>query len=114
MTAESLPQWNLEDLYAGPNSDVLNTDLKTLEERAKAFGETYRGKIASLDGKTFGQVIAEYEDFGEIAGKVMSYAQLLFAGNIATLKPDDFIRPFKRKSPISRPTRCFSSLKSIA
>ncbi len=97
MTAESLPQWNLEDLYAGPDSDALNTDLKTLEERAKVFGETYRGKIASLDGQTFGQAIAEYEDFGEIAGKVMSYAQLLFAGNMGDSETGRFYQTVQEK-----------------
>ena len=97
MTTESLPQWNLADLYAAPDADSLKGDLKALEAQARSFNSAYKGKIASMDGKALGQAIAEYEDFSEIAGKVMSYAQLLFSTDMSNSEIGRFYQTVQEK-----------------
>ncbi len=43
-----LPEWNLTDLYAGPDSPKLKADLETSERAADAMQERYAGKLATL------------------------------------------------------------------
>jgi oligoendopeptidase F len=78
-----LPEWDLADLYPGRDSPELERDLSVLAEQAAAFRAQYQGKLAELNGGALGAAVAEYERLQEIAGRIMSYAELLRAGNIA-------------------------------
>ncbi len=81
--ADSLPVWDLADLYSGPDSLAVQADLARAEQAAKAFAAGYAGKLAVLPGSALAVAIAEYERVEEILGRLMSYAQLLFAGDSA-------------------------------
>ena len=78
-----LPVWDLTDLYAGNDSPELNADLDRVAKDAAAFADRYKGKLAGLSGKALGAAIAEFEAIDEIMGRVMSYAQLVYAGNVS-------------------------------
>jgi len=78
-----LPNWDLSDLYPGRDSDALKADLARIEKDARAFRDAYHGKLADLDGKAFGSAIAEYEAMQDTTGRVLSYAQLVYSGNVA-------------------------------
>jgi len=80
---QSLPEWNLTDLYSGQDSTDLTNDLKKADEAISSFADEFEGKIAEIDGPVLGAAIARYEDISEILTKIMSYAQLLFATNMA-------------------------------
>ncbi|MBR9971725.1 M3 family oligoendopeptidase [Magnetospirillum sulfuroxidans] len=77
----NLPEWDLSDLYPAPDSPELAADLEAAEAAAKAFSQTYDGKLAAISGDEFGRAIAEYERIGEIMYRAMSYAQLYYAGD---------------------------------
>jgi len=79
--ATDLPTWTLADLYPGSDSPQLETDLGRAAADAKAFAASHAGKLASLSGAELAAAIAEYERIEETLGRVMSYAQLLFAGD---------------------------------
>jgi oligoendopeptidase F len=79
----SLPEWDLGDLYPGRDSAELQNDLAGLAADANAFQTRYQGRLAALSGAGLGGAVAEYERMQEIAGRVMSYAELLRAGNVA-------------------------------
>ncbi|MEQ9641215.1 MAG: M3 family oligoendopeptidase [Alphaproteobacteria bacterium] len=79
----ALPEWDLSDLYPGPDSPALTTDLDNADTEAKAFRDAYAGKLASLDGAGMAAAVQRYEALGETMGRIMSYAQLLHAGNVA-------------------------------
>jgi oligoendopeptidase F len=79
-----LPRWKLSDLYSGPKSDVLTRDIKRADGRAGRFEKSYKGRLARLSGKRLGAAVAEYESIDEALGKVMSYAQLLYAADVAS------------------------------
>jgi oligoendopeptidase F len=70
-----MPEWNLGDLYDGPDSKALARDFDDLDTRIAAF-EIHRGKVADLTGAEFGNAIAAYESIDELLGKLASYAQL--------------------------------------
>src|SRR5690348_4633257 len=78
-----LPEWDLSDLYPGRDSPELRRDLAGLVTKAKAFRERHEGKLAGLSGAALGAAVAEYEKLQEVIGRVMSYAELVRAGNFA-------------------------------
>ncbi|MGE5146616.1 MAG: M3 family oligoendopeptidase [Candidatus Eiseniibacteriota bacterium] len=78
-----LPEWNLADLYAGPEAPDLKRDLDGTEAGAVAFRDRYQGKLATLDGAALGAAIADYEKIDEVLARIMSYASLVYAGNMA-------------------------------
>ncbi|MCH8092303.1 MAG: M3 family oligoendopeptidase [Proteobacteria bacterium] len=78
-----LPEWDLSDLYPGRESAALKRDLETARDRTKAFTDRYHGKVGGLDGDSLGEAVAEYEGIDEILSRLMSYAQLIYAGNIS-------------------------------
>jgi oligoendopeptidase F len=78
-----LPQWNLSDLYSAPDGADFKADFVAAEKRSGAF-ESYRGKVASLDGAAFGAAIQEYEALSELTGKIASFAQLYQSGDISS------------------------------
>ena len=78
-----LPEWNLGDLYPGRDSAELKRDLERTEAGAGAFRERYEGKLAALSGAALGEAIAGYERLQETLGRVMSYASLVYAGDMS-------------------------------
>ncbi len=81
MRPDSLPNWDLADLYAGMDSPQLTADLDRAERQARDFATSYAGKLASIPAAGLAEAIGEYERVEEILGRVMAYAQLLFAGD---------------------------------
>ncbi|MGE3782328.1 MAG: oligoendopeptidase F, partial [Alphaproteobacteria bacterium] len=78
-----LPEWDLADLYPGRESPELLRDLEALAAEAKAFQGQFEGKLAALSGAELGAAVAAFERMQETAGRIMSYADLLRAGNVA-------------------------------
>ncbi|TWB65802.1 oligoendopeptidase F [Nitrospirillum amazonense] len=76
-----LPNWDLSDLYSGPDSPRLRADLERVEREAQAFHGRYSGKLPGLSGKELGQAVATYEALDETLTRIMSYAGLLYAGD---------------------------------
>ena len=76
-------QWNLNELYAGPDDPRLETDLAEAKRQAEAFALKYRGKVAdgALDGRALASVLEEYEALAELEHRPSFYASLLFAGD---------------------------------
>ena len=78
----TLPEWDLSDLYPGPESVELANDFGRLADDVAAFGERNRGKVAELTAPALARAIGEYERIEEGLGRISSYAQLLHAGDL--------------------------------
>jgi len=87
-----LPEWDLGDLYPGPESTELEQALEDANADAKSFSERYKGRLAALDGATLGAAVAEYERIDETLSRVMSYAQLLHAGDMENAEVGRFFQ----------------------
>lgn len=76
-------QWNLSELYSGPEDPQLEADLTKARAQAEAFAHKYRGKVASgaFDGRELAKVLAEYEALAELEHRPSFYASLLFASD---------------------------------
>ena len=105
----ALPEWDLEDLYSGPDAPELEADLAWAEARSKAFAGRYRGRLADLDGAALGEAIAAYEEIAERLGKATSYAQLVFAANVGDPEAGRFHQTVQeRATDISTETLFFT------
>ena len=80
-TLGPLPEWNLGDLYASPEDPKFAGDMTKGEELARAFAETYRGKLASLGGEGIAAALKDYEALSDLLGRTGSYAQLYYVGD---------------------------------
>ncbi len=77
-----LPQWNLDDLYAGIGSGELKADFDFCSRESRQFAERFRGKLQQIltqKASALGRAIAEYEAIEERMGRILSYAQLAHA-----------------------------------
>ncbi len=105
----ALPEWDLEDLYSGPDAPELEADLASAEAQSKAFAGRYRGRLADLDGAALGEAIAAYEGIAERLGKAVSYAQLVFAANVGDPEAGRFHQTVQeRATAISTETLFFT------
>jgi oligoendopeptidase F len=103
-----LPSWDLSDLYASPDSVAIEADLAGAEFRARAFADTYAGKLAALPGAELAAAMAQFEAIDETLGRVMSYAQLLFSADSTDATAGQFYqRMMERVTDISALTLFF-------
>jgi len=81
---KGLPEWNLDDLYPGIDSQQYKDDIAYCQDNAKAFEEANSGKLADIlrnNPRDLSLVIAEYEMLEERMGRIISYAGLLYASD---------------------------------
>ncbi len=71
--------WSLDDLYAAPADERIDSDMKELEREVGVFCERYRGRIASLAPDAMSDLLLGYERIAERIGRAASYAQLSWA-----------------------------------
>src|SRR5262249_53771373 len=74
----SLPRWDLNDLYKGPNDARLKTDLAKVAQISAALQKKYAGKIAKLAAPALAAAIKEYEALQDLSGKLGTYAYLYY------------------------------------
>lgn len=76
-----LPEWDLDDLYPSTHGPEITKDLKWLDGEGPAFGADYQGKLGDLDAAGMLECVLRYERIQQVAGRVMSYAGLLYYQN---------------------------------
>ena len=79
-----LPEWNLADLYPAPTSPAIEADLDRTAKDVSSFRETYRTKVAALDGAALAAAIARFETIDETLSRLSSYAGLLHSGDVSS------------------------------
>jgi oligoendopeptidase F len=92
-----LPQWDLSDLYPGRDSAELKRDLERSEGEAAAFRQRYEGKLAALSGAALGDAIAAYERLQDTLGRIMSYASLIYAGDMSDAENGRFFQNMQER-----------------
>ncbi len=109
--ADTLPEWNLDDLYPGMESSEIKTDLEDSAASAKAFRERYQGKLAALDGAALAAAIAEYERIDETLSRLMSYAHLVYAGDTGDVEIGRFFQGIQEKVTVISSDTLFFTLE---
>ena len=82
----ALPEWRLQHLYEGMDSQRFAADFERAEREAKAFAEAYRSKLEELAdrpgaGQTLAESVKAYELLQDLTGRIMAYASLLYASD---------------------------------
>ena len=106
-----LPEWDLADLYPGRDSEELMRDLESLAADAEAFRARFEGRLADLSGAELGAAVAEYERHQEIAGRVMSYASLVHAGDLMDPEIGRFFQTMQERINAVSTTLLFFTLE---
>ena len=95
-----LPEWQLDDLYPGPDSDEFKGDLEKVEAEANRFADAWRGKLAETTaegGDALAKVIQEYEALGDLLGRIGSYAMLYYVGDTTDAARSKFFGDAQQK-----------------
>jgi oligoendopeptidase F len=74
----NLPDWDLSDLYPGPDAPEFSRDMGWLEKTCADFAAAFEGKLASLDAAGLLACVKAYEEIDVVAGRIMSYAGLRY------------------------------------
>ena len=98
----ALPEWNLADLYAGPDAPALKADLQASEHAADAMHAAYAGKLAVLadggkGGKALAKAVRDYEALSDRMGRIVSYASLLYAADTSDPARQKFFGDIQEK-----------------
>ena len=80
----TLPVWDLTDLYSAPDGPDVARDLETADAEARAIEERWKGRLAALDGEELADAVEAYERLHERLARLLSYAGLLRAGDMAS------------------------------
>src|SRR6516165_2620846 len=106
-----LPEWDLSDLYSGRDSEALKRDLVQLASDAEAFRLRYQGHLADLSGAALGAAIETYERLQEQSGRIISYASLVHAGNLADPEIGRFFQTMQERINAVSTTLLFFTLE---
>ncbi|MFN7190378.1 MAG: oligoendopeptidase F, partial [Rhodospirillales bacterium] len=79
--SDTLPVWNLADLFPGPDSPELKAALEAAVADAQAFEKKYASKLDGLSGSELGAAIQTYEKLDERLSRLSSYSDLTYAGD---------------------------------
>ena len=78
---DSLPNWDLTDLYDEKGKDA-RVDLKKVRARAEKLA-AYNGKLEAEKAETLSAIIAEYQSISELLSRIISHADLKFAADMS-------------------------------
>ena len=77
----TLPVWNLADLFAGLDDPALAAELAACDAASREFESAYRNRVATLAPADLAEAISRYEAIEERLGRIGAFAQLAFSGD---------------------------------
>ena len=92
--ADTLPRWNLADLYGSPEAPELEADIERAAADANAFQTRYKGRLPALSGDELAQALTAYEALSDLTGRIGSYAGLLYYADMS----DEAVAAFYQNS----------------
>ena len=75
-TGAEAVEWNLSDLYDGPDDPRIDSELEEALSASQAFRERYRGKLGELSAAELNDTVAEAERIRSASTRVETYARL--------------------------------------
>ena len=97
---ETLPRWNLTDLYSSVDDEKISEDLKDAKDKAQAFSNKYNGMFVEAEKWQpcdLLSAIQDYEVISEILQKLGSYAGLFYYTNLKDSKAQQFNQKIQEK-----------------
>ena len=75
-TGAEAVEWNLSDLYEGPDDPKIESELEEALAGSQTFRERYRGKLGELSAAELNDAVAELERIRSASTRVETYARL--------------------------------------
>ncbi len=91
----ALPEWNLNDLYPGIDSPALKRDLDAADGDCATFEQDFKGRLQAMAagegaGRALAEAVKRFEALEDKLGRLISYAQLVYAGDTTNPKRAKF------------------------
>ena len=92
-------RWDLSDLYASLEDPKIEQDLKEIDRRAQSFETSYRLNInvKTLKDNTLLEAVQELEAISEKAGRILSFASLVFSSDSEESKNGSFLQKMRER-----------------
>ncbi len=76
---EDSGEWDLSDLYSGPDDPAIEADRRSATELVDTFLATYKGKVADLDASGLCRAFEDLADITRVSSRPEHFASLRFA-----------------------------------
>ncbi|MBC6438639.1 MAG: M3 family oligoendopeptidase [Rhodobacteraceae bacterium] len=107
----NLPEWDLSDLYPGPDAAELARDMAWLAGECAEFAATYQGKLADLSAPNLLACVQRYEKIETVSGRIMSYAGLRYSQHTTDPERAKFMSDCQDKITVATTPLVFFSLE---
>jgi oligoendopeptidase F len=97
MKSNALPNWDLTDLYPAPDAPQVEKDFKKAEKKTNEFVKNYGKAFPKISGAKLAQALKDYEVLQDILGKLSSYADLLYSGDMGDAANAQFYQNTKER-----------------
>jgi oligoendopeptidase F len=81
LTGAEQVEWDLGDLYEGPEDPRIESELDEAHAAAKAFRKRYRGQLGELSAAELNDAVAELERIESMTTRVETFARLRLAAD---------------------------------
>lgn len=81
--SSALPVWDLTDFYKSLQSTEIAKDTDRAKALTSRFRKKYEPLMGTISAQDLNQGLKEYEALQDLYGKLGSYAQLLYSGNMS-------------------------------
>ena len=81
VTGAEAIEWDLSDLFDGPDDPRIESELDEAHAAAQAFRERYRGRLAELSAAELNDAVVELERIESTSTRVETYARLRLAAD---------------------------------
>lgn len=107
-------EWDLNDLYAGPDDPQIDADLDEALAEAKHFAETHRGGLAEISAADLHAAVAELETIHIHATRAAVFSHLLFAADTSDPRHGALLQHVQERSTEIRNLLLFFELEWVA
>ena len=76
LTGAENVEWNLDDLFDGPDDPRIESELEEASAAAQAFRERYRGRLGELSAAELNDAVAELERIESASTRIETFARL--------------------------------------
>lgn len=97
MKKNSMPAWNLSDLYKSIDDPQIKKDLETYRKSALKFAKDYKGRLKELSAEEFLKAIKDIEKRSIIAGRLGGFAYLNMVTQMKNAKAVAFYQNIEEK-----------------
>ncbi len=97
ITMDSLPSWDLSDLYTSIEDPKITADLNQLDRQIELFEKDYQGKISQLSPLQVRKAIESYENIQALQAKLLAYGYLIRSVNLKEEKVTNFYTSISEK-----------------